>query len=139
MAVELQLGPADEYHQATMVGAGVIGVSWAARFLAHGLRVTICDGQPGVEQRVRAGLREIAPTLGPAMTAPWSQLGTPSLDDHTTQLLDEQAANVDGTGAELARRCDEAQIRLSRAFGGTPAARDTGIVNEPPRGSWGCV
>ena len=29
-AIELELGPVDRYHQVAVVGAGVIGVSWAA-------------------------------------------------------------------------------------------------------------
>jgi len=51
------------YHRATVVGGGVIGISWTALFLAHGLEVTVCDPLPDVAERVRAGLREIAPTL----------------------------------------------------------------------------
>jgi ketoreductase RED1 len=51
------------YHRATVVGGGVIGISWTALFLAHGLEVTVCDPLPNVAERVRAGLREIAPTL----------------------------------------------------------------------------
>jgi ketoreductase RED1 len=62
------------YHRATVVGGGVIGISWTALFLAHGLEVTVCDPLPDVAERVRAGLREIAPTL--------AQLGLP-VDDLT--------------------------------------------------------
>ena len=57
------------YRRATVVGGGVIGISWTALFLAHGLEVTVCDPLPDVAERVRAGLREIAPTL--------AQLGLP--------------------------------------------------------------
>jgi ketoreductase RED1 len=46
-----------------VVGGCVIGISWTALFLAHGLDVTVCDPLPDVAERVRAGLREIAPTL----------------------------------------------------------------------------
>ena len=53
--------PGDQ--RATVVGGGVIGISWTALFLAHGLGVTVCDPLPDVAERVRAGLREIAPTL----------------------------------------------------------------------------
>jgi ketoreductase RED1 len=51
------------FRKATVVGGGVIGISWTALFLAHGLEVTVSDPVPDVEDRVRAGLREIAPTL----------------------------------------------------------------------------
>jgi ketoreductase RED1 len=56
-------GLPDEYHHAAVVGGGVIGISWAALFLARGLRVTICDPRPDIEERVRADLNEIGPTL----------------------------------------------------------------------------
>ena len=51
------------YQRATVVGGGVIGISWTALFLARGLEVTVCDPLPDVAERVRVGLREIAPTL----------------------------------------------------------------------------
>jgi ketoreductase RED1 len=57
------IGGRPGYHRATVVGGGVIGISWTALFLAHGLEVTVCDPLPDVAERVRAGLREIAPTL----------------------------------------------------------------------------
>jgi len=51
------------HQRAAIVGAGVIGSSWAALFLAHGLRVTVYDPRPDVESRVRASLRQAAPAL----------------------------------------------------------------------------
>jgi ketoreductase RED1 len=51
------------YREAAVVGGGVIGVSWSALFLAHGLGVTVADPLPDIADRVRAGVREIAPTL----------------------------------------------------------------------------
>src|SRR5512133_301312 len=43
--------------------AGVIGASWTAVFLSHGLRVTVHDPRPDIEPVVRAGLRAVAPAL----------------------------------------------------------------------------
>ena len=57
------IGGRPGYHRATVVGGGVIGISWTALFLARGLEVTVCDPLPDVAERVRVGLREIAPTL----------------------------------------------------------------------------
>ena len=54
---------ASGFRRATVVGGGVIGISWTALFLAHGLEVTVSDPLPDVQDRVRVGLREIAPTL----------------------------------------------------------------------------
>jgi len=72
-----------DYCRAAVVGSGVIGISWTALFLARGLAVTVSDPLPDIEQRCRAGLREIAPTL--------AQLGLPvhDLTDETGALTFE--------------------------------------------------
>ncbi|WP_205014155.1 3-hydroxyacyl-CoA dehydrogenase NAD-binding domain-containing protein [Nocardioides albidus] len=57
---------------ACVIGAGVIGTSWTALFLAHGMRVVVHDPRPEVVDDVPAALAEIAPTL--------SALGLPSGD-----------------------------------------------------------
>ena len=49
-----------------VVGTGVIGASWAAHFLAHGLDVTATDPSPGAEERLRSDVAAIWPTLTPA-------------------------------------------------------------------------
>ncbi len=49
----------------TVVGTGVIGASWAAHFLAHGLDVTATDPSPGAEERLRSDVAAIWPTLTP--------------------------------------------------------------------------
>jgi ketoreductase RED1 len=51
------------YRNVRVIGAGVIGASWAALFLAHGLRVIINDPQSDIEAVVKAALVKIAPTL----------------------------------------------------------------------------
>ena len=53
----------DRYHKVCVVGAGVIGASWAALFLAHGLQVVINDPQSDIEASVRDYLQRAAPTL----------------------------------------------------------------------------
>jgi ketoreductase RED1 len=53
----------DRYRRITVVGAGTIGISWAALFLGHRLRVTVNDPAPDVEARVRTELAELAPML----------------------------------------------------------------------------
>ena len=58
--------------------------------------------------------------LGPAMTALWSQLGAPTLDTQTVDLLTKQAKHFDGTVNELAARRDDRQIKLMRALDETP-------------------
>ncbi len=51
------------HHNVCVVGAGIIGASWTALFLAHGLNVVVNDPQPDIEASVRAALAKIAPTL----------------------------------------------------------------------------
>jgi 3-hydroxyacyl-CoA dehydrogenase len=46
-----------------VVATGVIGASWAAHFLAHGLDVVATDPAPGAEQRLHAEIDAIWPTL----------------------------------------------------------------------------
>lgn len=46
-----------------VLGAGVIGASWAALFLAAGRRVSIYDPSPSVEEDVRAYIERAWPTL----------------------------------------------------------------------------
>jgi carnitine 3-dehydrogenase len=48
-----------------VVGTGVIGASWAAHFLAHGLDVIATDPTPGAEEQLRADVAAIWPTLTP--------------------------------------------------------------------------
>jgi carnitine 3-dehydrogenase len=52
-----------------VVGTGVIGASWAAHFLAHGLDVVATDPSPAAEDRLRAEVAAIWPTLQPVAGA----------------------------------------------------------------------
>ena len=51
------------YPNVAVIGAGVIGSSWAALFLAHGLKVVVNDPRPDIEAVVKADLERFAPTL----------------------------------------------------------------------------
>ena len=42
-----------DINRVAVVGTGLIGSSWAACFLAHGLDVVATDPAPGTEARVR--------------------------------------------------------------------------------------
>ncbi|OUM01598.1 3-hydroxyacyl-CoA dehydrogenase NAD-binding domain-containing protein [Variovorax sp. JS1663] len=57
------------YREVAVVGAGVIGASWVAVFLAHGLRVRVSDPREGVDAEVRGYVAQAMPTL--------AQLGAP--------------------------------------------------------------
>ena len=49
---------------AAVLGAGTIGVSWAALFAAKGLSVRVCDPRPDVQELVDRAAVELAPVLG---------------------------------------------------------------------------
>ena len=53
-----------------VVGTGVIGASWAAHFLAHGLDVVATDPAPGAEERLRADVAAHWPVLPSRSRAP---------------------------------------------------------------------
>jgi ketoreductase RED1 len=53
----------NRYRNTCVIGAGVIGASWTALFLAHGLNVVINDPQPNIADVVRTMLAKAAPTL----------------------------------------------------------------------------
>lgn len=52
-----------EYQKTAVIGAGVIGASWAALFLASGRDVAVHDPMPGAEADVRRYIDEAWPTL----------------------------------------------------------------------------
>lgn len=61
-----------------VIGAGTIGASWAALFLAHGLTVTLCDPAPDADASARTLIGQAWPTLAALGAArddvPWHAL-----------------------------------------------------------------
>jgi ketoreductase RED1 len=53
----------NRYGKTAIIGAGVIGASWTALFLAHGLEVVVTDPRPDVETLVRNYIRSNLSTL----------------------------------------------------------------------------
>ncbi|MGW3408148.1 3-hydroxyacyl-CoA dehydrogenase NAD-binding domain-containing protein [Streptomyces sp. NPDC000888] len=56
-------GILDAHRRVTVVGAGVIGISWTALFLANGLTVTVTDPLPDADRQLHDQLRQTVPTL----------------------------------------------------------------------------
>ena len=63
MATEKQITPAQEPTNITVIGAGAIGLSWTALFLANGWKVTINDPRVDIKAATLAGLEQIKPSL----------------------------------------------------------------------------
>jgi ketoreductase RED1 len=51
------------YPEVAVIGAGLIGLSWAALFLANGLRVRVYDPRADLEQAMREALAAAFPAL----------------------------------------------------------------------------
>jgi ketoreductase RED1 len=52
-----------KYPKVTVIGAGAMGISWIALFLANGLHVTANDPRPDLQEATLKGIAEISPTL----------------------------------------------------------------------------
>jgi carnitine 3-dehydrogenase len=80
--------PAD-VERVAVLGAGTIGASWTAQFLARGLSVAVHDPAPSYEARVRQFVETAWPTL--------ERLGLPANADPTrVSFHDDPAAAVEG-------------------------------------------
>ena len=82
-----------------VVGAGTIGLSWAALFSAKGLDVRVHDPRPDVGDLVEAAARELAPVLGD------------DLMDRITVVPDVQAAV---RGADVVQETGPERLELKQ-------------------------
>ena len=62
-AANEQAGRSLRYPEVAVIGAGLIGLSWTALFLANGLRVRVYDPRPDLQQAVREALAGASPAL----------------------------------------------------------------------------
>jgi carnitine 3-dehydrogenase len=58
-----------------LLGAGVIGAGWAARFLLHGVDVRVFDPDPRAEEHVRSALENARRAYATLVTAPLPEEG----------------------------------------------------------------
>jgi len=95
----------NRYSKVTVVGAGVIGASWTALFLAHGLSVVVNDPRPDVETIVRDYIRNNLPTL--------EELGLPT-DNLEKRLSFEADLERSVTGADLVQENGPERIEFKQ-------------------------
>ncbi len=95
----------NRYSKVTVIGAGVIGASWTALFLAHGLAVVVNDPRPDVETIVRDYIRNNLSTL--------KELGLPT-DNLEKNLSFEADLERSVAGADLVQ---ENGPERSRTYG----------------------
>jgi ketoreductase RED1 len=105
------------YSRVTVIGAGVIGASWTAVFLAHGLTVTVNDPRKDIENVVAEYIRTASPTL--------KELGL--LTDNLTKKLrfepdlERAVAEVDVVQENGPERIDFKQDLWARIGGVVPS------------------
>jgi ketoreductase RED1 len=80
------------YNKVAVIGAGVIGASWTALFLAHGLEVVVNDPRDDIEAIVNDYIKNATPTL--------KALGIPT-ENLTKNLSFERDLEKAVTGADL--------------------------------------
>src|SRR5258708_13431580 len=95
----------NRYSKVTVIGGGVIGASWTALFLAHGLSVVVNDPRPDVETIVRDYIRNNLPTLG--------ELGLPT-DNLEKRLSFEADLERSVTGADLVQENGPERIEFKQ-------------------------
>jgi ketoreductase RED1 len=105
------------YSKVAVIGAGVIGASWTAIFLAHGLAVVVNDPRDDVESIVADYIRKAIPTL--------KQLGLPT-ENLAKGLrfeadLDRAVADVDVVQENGPERIEFKQDLWARIEGKVPA------------------
>ena len=88
-----------------MIGAGVIGASWTALFLAHGLAVVVNDPRPDVETIVRDYIRNNLSTL--------KELGLPT-DNLEKKLSFEADLEASVAGADLVQENGPERIEFKQ-------------------------
>ena len=82
-------GDPAKVERVAVLGAGTIGASWTAQFLARGLAVAVCDPAPDCAIRVRAFIENAWPTL--------QRLGlSAEADPSRVTFHDDPAAAVEG-------------------------------------------
>jgi ketoreductase RED1 len=95
----------NRYSKVTVIGAGVIGASWTALFLAHGLTVVVNDPRPDVETIVRDYIRNNRSTL--------KELGLP-MDDLEKELSFEVDLERSVTGSDLVQENGPERIEFKQ-------------------------
>jgi len=92
---------------AAIIGAGVIGASWTALFLAHGMEVRVTDPDPDAERKVRSLIDEAAPTL--------SALGLPTAGIYDRlRFVDDLADAV--AGADIVQENGPEKVKFKRSL-----------------------
>jgi ketoreductase RED1 len=127
--------------KATVVGGGVIGASWAALFLANGLRVTVSDPQDGIEAKVVSYIEQAKASLL-ARGYPAFDIGNLSFEKDLAKAVSD-ADYVQENGPErlefkvelwatIEQAAPETALFLSSSSG-IPASKQSAGLRQPER------
>jgi carnitine 3-dehydrogenase len=123
----------DDIRSVAVIGTGSVGASWAALFLAHGMRVIAHDPAPGAQSRVRSFIDHAWPALrelriAQVDAAPFDSMlsfvDSPAqaarMSDVIQENIPEKPALKAPVLAELARAATPDKIILSSTGGISP-------------------
>ncbi|SAL02257.1 3-hydroxyacyl-CoA dehydrogenase [Caballeronia calidae] len=105
---------ASRIESVAVVGTGVIGASWAAYFLARGLRVSATDPAPGARERLMTAIARHWPTLEQIGLAKDASLSNLTFHDDLesalsgVQFVQENGPEREDLKLDLLRRIDAA-------------------------------
>jgi carnitine 3-dehydrogenase len=100
-----------------LLGAGVIGAGWAARFLLHGVDVSVFDPDPGAEEHVRGVVENARRAYAALLSAPLPAPGTLTI----AATPEDAARNADFVQESVPER-EELKRDLLAAAGSATAA-----------------
>ncbi|KAJ4401359.1 hypothetical protein N0V91_008023 [Didymella pomorum] len=126
-----------------IVGTGVIGASWTALFLAHGLRVLVADPAPGAEEKLASYLDDVWPALeimglvDGASLSNYKFVGA-SLSDHYKELdfVQENAPERPDLKTKILAEIDAAvrsDIIIASSSSGIPSSKFISQCRNPER------
>jgi ketoreductase RED1 len=107
LTTNLPPGALARYKEVAVTGAGLIGISWAALFLANGLHVRVYDPRPDLEKAVRDGVTNASQAL--------RELGY-STDGMEKRLRIESNLEAAAREADLVQESGPENIEFKRKF-----------------------
>lgn len=128
--------------QVAVVGTGVIGASWAAYFLAQGLKVSATDPSPGARERLMAAVARHWPTLEQTGLAPGASMSNLTFHDDLEDALQgagfvqENGPEREDLKLELLRRIDaavDAEVVIASSSSGLLMSRVQAACRHPER------
>jgi carnitine 3-dehydrogenase len=133
---------AEAIRRVGVIGAGTIGASWAAQFLARGLEVTVSDPAPDGADRVARMIDGAWPVLAELGLAPgadpgrWRFAADPAEAASGSDFVQESAPERDAVKTELLARIDAAlppEVVIATSTSGLKVSEISRLCRHPER------